>query len=151
LVADRLWELLEPRIDDRAALEGILFVLHTGCRWRDPPPQLGCGSGHTTWQRLRAWPPPATGTPRTNWLSCSPSEATQTSCDGRYSAVTGLRQKDSAACLPAAVMARLIVSAVGGLNADGTFISWRLGFRQSSFRHITRVPQRAVRDISTAQ
>jgi transposase len=47
-VADRLWELIEPlipplpaprgradapRIDDRAALEGILFVLDTGCRW----------------------------------------------------------------------------------------------------------------------
>ncbi|NMH98736.1 transposase [Pseudonocardia sp. K10HN5] len=44
-----------PRIDDRAALEGILFVLHTGCRWRDLPPQLGCGSGHTAWRRLREW------------------------------------------------------------------------------------------------
>ena len=70
LVEDRLWELIEPllpepppargpggrpRIDDRAALEGILFVLSTGCRWRDLPPQLGCGSGHTAWRRLRAW------------------------------------------------------------------------------------------------
>ena len=70
LIADRLWELIEPlipprppakgpggrpRIDDRAALEGILFVLHTGCRWRDLPLQLGCGSGHTAWRRLRAW------------------------------------------------------------------------------------------------
>ena len=36
-------------------LEGILFVLCTGCRWRDLPPQLGCGSGHTAWRRLRAW------------------------------------------------------------------------------------------------
>lgn len=69
LVEDRLRELIEPllpgpppprgggrlRIDDRAALEGILFVRCTGCRWRDPPPQLGCGSGHTAWRRLRAW------------------------------------------------------------------------------------------------
>jgi transposase len=70
LVDDRLWELIQPllpprprpqgpggrpRIDDRAALEGILFVLRTGCRWRDLPPQLGCGSGHTAWRRLRAW------------------------------------------------------------------------------------------------
>ena len=70
LVEDRLWELIEslippravargpggrPRIDDRAALEGILFVLDTGCRWRDLPPQLGCGSGHTAWRRLREW------------------------------------------------------------------------------------------------
>jgi transposase len=69
-VEDRLWELIEPlipprptprgpggrpRIDDRAALEGILFVLDTGCRWRDLPEQLGCGSGHTAWRRLREW------------------------------------------------------------------------------------------------
>jgi transposase len=38
-----------------AALEGILFVLNTGCRWRDLPPALGAGSGHTAWRRLRAW------------------------------------------------------------------------------------------------
>ena len=44
-----------PPIADRAALEGILFVLNTGCRWRDLPPQLGAGSGHTAWRRLRAW------------------------------------------------------------------------------------------------
>jgi len=70
LVEDRLWELIEPlipprppargpggrpRIEDRAALEGILFVLDTGCRWRDLPPELGCGSGHTAWRRLREW------------------------------------------------------------------------------------------------
>lgn len=70
LVTDRLWELLAPlipsrppgrapggrlRIDDRSALEGILFVLTTGCRWRDLPPQLGHGSGHTAWRRLREW------------------------------------------------------------------------------------------------
>ena len=70
MVDDRLWELIaplipaqppprgpggRPRIDDRPALEGILFVLHTGCRWRDLPPALGCGSGHTAWRRLRQW------------------------------------------------------------------------------------------------
>jgi transposase len=70
LVEDRLWELIEPLlpprptpkgpggrpgVDERAALEGILFVLHTGCRWRDLPLQLGHGSGHTAWRRLRAW------------------------------------------------------------------------------------------------
>ena len=41
--------------NDRAALEAILFVLRTGCRWRDLPPQLGFGSRHTAWRRLRAW------------------------------------------------------------------------------------------------
>lgn len=70
LVDDRLWALVEPLIPppapprgpggrppvpDRCALEGILFVLTTGCRWRDLPAELGCGSGHTAWRRLRAW------------------------------------------------------------------------------------------------
>jgi len=32
-----------------------MFVLVTGCRWRDLPPQLGWGSGHTAWRRLRQW------------------------------------------------------------------------------------------------
>ncbi|WP_424348244.1 transposase [Kocuria sp. CH-021] len=43
-----------PRIDDLAALGGP-FVLHTGCRWRDLPGELGCGSGHTAWRWLRRW------------------------------------------------------------------------------------------------
>ncbi|STX02158.1 Uncharacterised protein [Kocuria rosea] len=30
-------------------------MLHTGCRWRDLPAALGCGSGHTAWRRLRHW------------------------------------------------------------------------------------------------
>jgi len=70
LVEGWLWELIgpllpgpppargpggRPRIEDRGALGRILFVLCTGCRWRDLPPQLGCGSGHTAWRRLRAW------------------------------------------------------------------------------------------------
>ncbi|HAG62773.1 MAG TPA: hypothetical protein DCL70_01590 [Kocuria sp.] len=68
MVDDRLWELIapqppsrgpggSPRIGDRAALEGILFVLHTGCgavggtcpwNWgADPvtPPGAGCARG----------------------------------------------------------------------------------------------------------
>ena len=70
LIDDRLWELIQPplpprprlrgpggrpRIDDRVALEGILFVLRAGCRWRDLPPELGFGSGHTAWRQLWAW------------------------------------------------------------------------------------------------
>jgi transposase len=31
-----------------------MFVLDTGCRWRDLPEELGCGSRHTAWRRLRA-------------------------------------------------------------------------------------------------
>ncbi len=44
-----------PRIPDRAALSGILFVLRTGIAWEDLPPELGCGSGVTGWRRLRDW------------------------------------------------------------------------------------------------
>ncbi|EKM98072.1 hypothetical protein MXAZACID_17351 [Acidocella sp. MX-AZ02] len=32
-----------PRISDRAALSGILFVLRSGIAWEDLPPELGCG------------------------------------------------------------------------------------------------------------
>lgn len=69
MVPDRLWENLEPllpeeppkpkggrpRIADRAALAGILFVLRTGCPWSYIPQEMGCGSGSTCWRRLRDW------------------------------------------------------------------------------------------------
>ena len=71
LVSDQLWELLEPlipppppakngrtgrpRVDDRAALEGILFVTANGIAWKKLPTELGFGSGVTCWRRLRAW------------------------------------------------------------------------------------------------
>ncbi|SPK70241.1 conserved hypothetical protein [Cupriavidus taiwanensis] len=44
-----------PRVDDRAALNGILFVLQTGIAWEDLPQELGFGSGMTCWRRLRDW------------------------------------------------------------------------------------------------
>src|SRR5215208_5382788 len=69
LVSDDLWEAIEPllpresskpkggrpRVPDRAALGGIVFVLRTGCPWRLLPKELGCGSGWTCWRRLRDW------------------------------------------------------------------------------------------------
>jgi transposase len=69
LVPDALWEAIEsllpkeppkpnggrPRVPDRAALAGIVFVLRTGCPWRLLPQELGCGSGTTCWRRLRDW------------------------------------------------------------------------------------------------
>lgn len=48
-----------PRIDDRAALTDILFVLKTGIPWDYLPRELGCGcgSGMTCWRRLHEWMP----------------------------------------------------------------------------------------------
>lgn len=40
---------------DRAALEGILYVLKTGIGWEHLPHELGYGSGMTCWRRLRDW------------------------------------------------------------------------------------------------
>jgi len=68
-VSDHLWTLVapllptppqrarggRPRINYRLALEGILFVLHTGISWRHLPQQLGYGSGMTCWRRLIEW------------------------------------------------------------------------------------------------
>ena len=67
LVTDELWEVIEPllpeeppkpkggrpRIDDRAALTGILFVLKSGIPWEMLPQEMGCGSGMTCWRRLK--------------------------------------------------------------------------------------------------
>ena len=69
LLPDDLWNIVapllppeppkpkgsRPRVPDRAALTGILFVLKTGCPWQSLPEELGCGSGSTCWRRLRAW------------------------------------------------------------------------------------------------
>jgi transposase len=70
IVSDELWELVEPllprterrfrypgrkRLPDRQALQGILFVLHTGIAWRHLPLELGFGSGATCWRRLDEW------------------------------------------------------------------------------------------------
>lgn len=44
-----------PKLDDRAAFNGILFVLQTGIPWEELPQELGYGSGMTCWRRLRAW------------------------------------------------------------------------------------------------
>jgi len=68
-VSDALWSIIEPllpafvprprggrpRVPDRAALRGILFVLRTGIQWEMLPSEMGCGSGITCWRRLRDW------------------------------------------------------------------------------------------------
>src|SRR5438046_5832346 len=69
LVTDELWEIIEPllppqppkpkggrpRVPDRAALAGIIFVLRSGLPWEMLPQEMGCGSGVTCWRRLRDW------------------------------------------------------------------------------------------------
>lgn len=69
LVSDELWEIIEPllppeppkpkggrpRVPDRAALTGIIFVLKSGIPWEMLPLEMGCGSGVTCWRRLRDW------------------------------------------------------------------------------------------------
>jgi transposase len=68
LLPDGLWARIEPllpvrepqvtgrpRVPDRAAMTGIIFVLKTGIPWEDLPQEMGCGSGMTCWRRLHEW------------------------------------------------------------------------------------------------
>lgn len=69
-ISNELWAVLQPLIpefehsvkggrrrslDDRAALNGILYVLQSGVPWEDLPQDIGYGSGMTCWRRLRDW------------------------------------------------------------------------------------------------
>jgi len=69
-ISDELWAAVESllptrerrfrypgrkRLSDRAALQGILFVLATGIPWGALPIELGFGSGVTCWRRLEEW------------------------------------------------------------------------------------------------
>ena len=47
--------LATGRLDDRKALNGILFVLYTGIRWEFLPQELGYGAGMTCWRGPRDW------------------------------------------------------------------------------------------------
>ncbi len=69
LVSDELWEIVEPllppeppkpkggrpRVEDRDALTGIIFVLKSGIPWEMLPQEMSCGSGVTCWRRLQEW------------------------------------------------------------------------------------------------
>ncbi|MBI3292109.1 MAG: transposase, partial [Elusimicrobia bacterium] len=58
------WKLIQPllprkkrrgraRVDDLRTINGILFVLRTGCRWKDMPREYGAPA--TCWKRLVRW------------------------------------------------------------------------------------------------
>ena len=70
LVSDGLWDQVEPllppvpepsplggrpRVTNRQALTGVVFVLRTGIPWQALPTEMGCGSGSTCWRRFAEW------------------------------------------------------------------------------------------------
>jgi transposase len=63
-LTDEEWERIEPllppptptgrpRANDRKTLNGIFYVLTTGCKWMDMPGEYG--SYVTAWRRFRRW------------------------------------------------------------------------------------------------
>jgi transposase len=66
-LTERLWERIRPLLpnrdpgpkggrpwaDDRACFEGVVYVLRSGCRWRDLPERFP--SPATCWRRFRDW------------------------------------------------------------------------------------------------
>ncbi|CAM5342204.1 hypothetical protein SGRIM128S_04720 [Streptomyces griseomycini] len=84
IVSDELWSLIEPllpepgpklvagrpRVPDRQALCGILFVLHTGIQWEYLPQELGRLQAQVlpAGRRLEAWTRPAESFGRTNCI-----------------------------------------------------------------------------------
>jgi putative transposase len=66
-ISDSVWEQIEPLLppeipgangnpplmDDRKAMEAILYVLHTGCKWKEIPHSLGTSS--TIHERFKEW------------------------------------------------------------------------------------------------
>ena len=94
-VSDELWELVgllippverrfrypgRRRIDDRAVLSGIIYVLRTGIAWEHLPREFGC-SGATCWRRLREWQEQGAWSSCTS--CCSPSWSRRSGSTGR--------------------------------------------------------------------
>ena len=69
-MTDELWALVEPllpcerrpskrggrpRVCERAAFTGVLFVLQTGTPWQYLPLEMYCGRESTCWRRFKCW------------------------------------------------------------------------------------------------
>jgi transposase len=62
-LSDKEWDLIEPllpqdvrgkeRVDDRRVMNGIFYVLRTGCPWRDLPERYGPRT--TVYNRFNRW------------------------------------------------------------------------------------------------
>jgi transposase len=63
-LSDKQWDFIKPHIppqpivgrrraDDRRTINGILYVLITGCCWHDMPRCYG--AYQTAWRRLKRW------------------------------------------------------------------------------------------------
>src|SRR5260221_479802 len=63
-LTDRQWAFIQPllpppartgrpRANDRQTIEGIVYILITGCRWQDLPREFGAPT--TVWRRLKCW------------------------------------------------------------------------------------------------
>jgi transposase len=63
-LSDEQWKVIEPHLpppartgrprnDDRVTIDGIVYVLTTGCRWMDMPTKYG--SHKSVWERHKNW------------------------------------------------------------------------------------------------
>src|SRR5215475_5673172 len=63
-LSDSEWAFIRPQLptpahtgrpgaNDRRTIEGVLYILITGCRWQDLPREYGAPT--TVWRRLRRW------------------------------------------------------------------------------------------------
>ena len=89
VLTDQLWKRLQPliptpprryrfpgrrRVDNRAAVEGILFVVRTGIRWNDLPTSAFGARARPAGGGCRTGTKPGCGSgcTRSCWLSCAP-------------------------------------------------------------------------------
>jgi transposase len=81
------------RLPDREALQGILFVLHTGISWTHLPVELGFGSGVTCWRRLDGGNARVSGSGCTSCCSPGCGRRVRSSGRGRWSTQAMCRRK----------------------------------------------------------